>query len=101
MDSIKKIGSIGHLNQHKLGTIIGSFQERKLAVTSEKDWITISKNNFSDSFRIEGVICRKLSRGGKKKPNSVLTSLNAQNYGLSFENKNCGHLGKSLLYRPT
>ena len=67
MDSIKKIGSIGHLNQHKLGTIIGSFQERKLAVTSEKDWITISKENFSDSFRIEGVICRKPSRGGKKK----------------------------------
>ena len=98
----KKIGSIGHLNQHKLGSIIGSFQERKLAGTSEKDWITISKKNFSDSFRIEGVICRKLPRGGKKKEgNSVLTNLNAQNYRLSFENKNCGHLEKSRLYRPT
>ena len=76
MDSIKKIGSIGHLNQHKLGSIIGSFQKRKLAVTSEKGWISINKKNFSDSFPIEGVICRKPPRGGKKKKsNSVLTNL--------------------------
>ena len=63
----KKIGSIKHLNQHKLGSIIGSFQERKLAGTSEKDWIAISKKNFSDSFCIEGVICRKPPREGQKK----------------------------------
>ena len=97
MNSIKKIRSIGDLNQHKLGGIIGSFQERNLADTSGKDWITISKKNYSDIFRKEGVICRKPPRGGKKKGNSVLTSLNAQNYGLSFKNKNCGHLEKSLL----
>ena len=63
----KKIGSIEHLNQHKLGSIIGSFQERKLAGTLEKDWIAIIKKNFSDSSRIEGVICRKPPRGGKKR----------------------------------
>ena len=88
MDSIKKIGSIGHLNQHKLGSIIGSFQKRKLAVTSEKDWISISKKNFSDSFRIEGVICRKPPRGGKKKKKQLCVNESyAQNYGLSFEKK--------------
>ena len=63
----KKIGSIEHLNQHKLGSIIGSFQERKLAGTLEKDWIAIIKKNFSDSSRIEGVICPKPPRGGKKR----------------------------------
>ena len=64
----------------------------------KKDWITISKKNFSDSFRIEGVLP---SERGQKKCNSVLTNLNVQNYGLSFESKDCGHLEKSLLYRPT
>ena len=63
----KKIGSIEHLNQHKLGSIIGSFQERKLAGTLEKDWIAIIKKNFSDSSRMEGVICQKPPRGGKKR----------------------------------
>ena len=98
MDVFKKGRSKQDLIQHKLKYIIGSFQERNLADTSGKDWIIISRKNYSDSFRKKEVICQKPPREGKKKFITMLKGFCVQNSQFISKSKSHRYLETPLLH---
>ena len=79
-----------------------------MAVSINENWQTLqgriglllAGKIFSTVSVEKELFAKTLREGAKKEDNSVLTSLTAQKYGPSFENKSCGHSEKSLLYRP-
>ena len=79
-----------------------------MAVSMKENWQTLQgriglllAGKFFLIVSVEkDLFAKTLREAAKKEGNSVLTSLTAQKYGPSFENKSCGHSEKSLLYRP-